>query len=41
MADPMIAAIAIQHSLDLVTGNASHFQRIQQLGYPLTLTTWR
>lgn len=40
-ADPMIAAIALQHGLDLVTGNTAHFQRIQQLGYPLTLANWR
>lgn len=40
-ADPMIAAIAIQHGLELVTGNTPHFQRIPQLGYPLTLINWR
>jgi predicted nucleic acid-binding protein len=40
-ADTMIAAIALQHGLELVTGNTSHFQCIQQLGYPLTLTNWR
>jgi tRNA(fMet)-specific endonuclease VapC len=40
-ADPMIAAIALQHSLELVTGNPAHFQRIQQLGYPLVLANWR
>ncbi len=40
-ADPMIAAVALQHSLELVTGNTVHFQRIQQLGYPLTLATSR
>jgi tRNA(fMet)-specific endonuclease VapC len=39
--DPMIAAIAIEHGLELVTGNTSHFQHIQQLGYPLTLVNWR
>ncbi|MBV9124114.1 MAG: PIN domain-containing protein, partial [Planctomycetes bacterium] len=32
-ADPMIAAIALGHGLDLVTGNTAHYQRIQQLGY--------
>jgi predicted nucleic acid-binding protein len=37
----MIAAIALHHGLELVTGNTSHYQRFQQLGYPLTLTTWR
>jgi predicted nucleic acid-binding protein len=40
-ADPMIAAIALEHGLDLVTGNTTHYQRIQQLGYPLTLLDWR
>ena len=41
LADPMIAAVAMQHGLELVTGNTAHFQRIQQLGYPLTLANWR
>jgi tRNA(fMet)-specific endonuclease VapC len=41
IADAMIAAIALEHGLELVTGNTAHFQRIQQLGYPLTLTNWR
>lgn len=40
-ADPMIAAIALQHGLELVTGNTSHYQRIQQVGYPLVLHDWR
>jgi tRNA(fMet)-specific endonuclease VapC len=40
-ADPMIAAVALQHGLELVTGNTAHFQRIQQLGYPLALANWR
>jgi predicted nucleic acid-binding protein len=39
--DPMIAAIAFTHGLELATGNLSHYQRIQQLGYPLTLVNWR
>ena len=39
--DPMIAAVAITHSLELVTGNTSHYQRLHQLGYPLTLANWR
>jgi tRNA(fMet)-specific endonuclease VapC len=41
VADPMIAAVAIQNGLELVTGNTAHFQRVQQLGYPLTLVNWR
>jgi len=40
-ADPMIAALAIEHGLDLITGNTAHFQRIQKLGYPLSLVNWR
>jgi predicted nucleic acid-binding protein len=40
-ADPMIAAVALQQGLELVTGNTTHYQRIQQLGYPLTLVNWR
>jgi tRNA(fMet)-specific endonuclease VapC len=40
-ADPMIAAIALRHDLTLVTGNVSHYQRIQTLGYGLKLDNWR
>ncbi len=40
-ADSMIAAIALREHLELVTGNTSHFQRVQQIGYPLTLSNWR
>lgn len=39
--DPMIAAIALDRGLELVTGNINHYQRLQQLGYPLVLTHWR
>jgi tRNA(fMet)-specific endonuclease VapC len=39
--DPMIAAIALTHNLELATGNTSHYQRVQQLGYPLTVVNWR
>jgi predicted nucleic acid-binding protein len=41
MADTMIAVTAIDHSLELVTGNTTHFQRVRQLGYPLVLVNWR
>ncbi len=41
LADTMIAAIALEHGLELVTGNTAHFQRVQSLGYPLTLANWR
>ncbi|MGD9645266.1 MAG: PIN domain-containing protein [Pirellulales bacterium] len=40
-ADPMIAAVAVQHGLTLVTANTAHFERIQQAGYPLDLDNWR
>jgi tRNA(fMet)-specific endonuclease VapC len=39
--DPFIAAIALRHGLTLVTGNAKHFQRIVDLGFPLQLANWR
>jgi tRNA(fMet)-specific endonuclease VapC len=39
--DPMIAAIAIIHGLELVTGNTAHYQHLHQLGYQLTLVNWR
>jgi len=32
---------AIQHDLTLVTGNQAHYQRLQELGYPLKLDNWR
>jgi tRNA(fMet)-specific endonuclease VapC len=41
LADPMIAALALTHGLELVTGNTAHFQRVQHLGYPLILVNWR
>ena len=40
-ADTMIAATAIVHGFELVTGNTAHFERTRQLGYPLTLINWR
>ncbi len=40
-ADSMIAAIALQRGLELVTGNTAHFQRVQQIGDPLRLANWR
>jgi len=39
--DPMIAATAILRGLPLVTGNSSHYWRVQALGYALTLQDWR
>ncbi len=39
--DPMIAAVALENDLVLVTGNTAHYQRVQQLGYRLKLDNWR
>jgi tRNA(fMet)-specific endonuclease VapC len=39
--DPMIASIAMQHGLVLVTGNTQHYRVIQELGYPLAIENWR
>lgn len=41
MAYPIIAAIALEHNLELVTGNFAHSQRLVQLGYPRTLINRR
>jgi tRNA(fMet)-specific endonuclease VapC len=41
IADTMIASIALEYGLEVATGNTAHFQRVQQLGYPLTLVNWR
>ena len=41
LADSIIAATAIHQDLVLVTGNLSHYQRIQALGYSLKLDNWR
>jgi predicted nucleic acid-binding protein len=39
----MVAAIALQNGLELVTGNTAHYsdQRVQQIGHPLVLVNWR
>jgi tRNA(fMet)-specific endonuclease VapC len=39
--DPLIAAIALTHGLELATGNTSHYARIQQPSYTLVLVNWR
>lgn len=41
VSDTVIAATALVHGLELVTGNTRHFERIRQVGYPLTLVNWR
>lgn len=40
-ADPMVAAIALQHGLTLVTGNTAHYERVKALGYALNIENWR
>ena len=40
-ADPIIASIALRHDLTLITGNISHYQRIQALGYTLKMDNWK
>jgi predicted nucleic acid-binding protein len=40
-ADTVIAAIALRHDRELVSGNLAHYERIRQLGYPLRLANWR
>lgn len=41
MADTLIAAIAINSGRTLVTANEKHFQRVVQIGYPLSIQNWR
>ncbi|MCS6940251.1 MAG: PIN domain-containing protein [Roseiflexus sp.] len=40
-ADPMVAAIALQHRLTLVTGNTAHYERVKALGHALEIENWR
>ena len=37
----MIAATVLTQGLELSTGNTTHFERVQQLGYSLVLSNWR
>ena len=39
-ADPMIAALALEHDLVLITGNMKHYKHIQHAGYSLRLDNW-
>ena len=41
LADTLIASIAIENNLILVTGNIKHYQKIQLLGYDLQLDNWK
>jgi predicted nucleic acid-binding protein len=37
----MVAAVALQHGLTLVTGNTAHYERVKALGYALNIENWR
>ena len=39
--DVMVAAIALQSGLPIVTGNVAHFEHVRSLGYDLTIENWR
>lgn len=39
--DPLVAAIALRHGLDLVTGNENHYARVVAAGFPLVIENWR
>jgi tRNA(fMet)-specific endonuclease VapC len=41
MPDVMIAAIALQNALPLVTGNVAHFEAVRSAGYALTIENWK
>lgn len=41
MPDVMIAAIALQWGLGIVTGNLEHFGYVRAVGYDLAVETWR
>lgn len=40
-ADPLIAASALVHDCDLVTGNVAHYEAIRSVGYALVVDNWR
>ena len=41
MPDVMIAAIALENGVAVVTGNVAHFEQIRNVGYELTVENWR
>lgn len=41
LADVMIAAVALQHNLPVVTGNVQHFEAVRAAGHPLEIDNWR
>lgn len=40
-ADPIVAGVALQHGLTLVTGNTTHYERVKALGFALEIENWR
>ncbi len=40
-ADPLVAAAALVHDCDLITGNVAHFEAVRGVGYPLVIDNWR
>ena len=41
MPDVMIAAIALQNGVPVVTGNVAHFEQVRSVGYDLIIENWR
>jgi hypothetical protein len=41
MPDVMVAAIAINQKLPVVTGNVAHYETIRDIGYALRVENWR
>ena len=41
MPDVMIAGIALNNGLPLVTGNTAHFECVRAVGYDLVIHNWR
>jgi len=39
-ADPLVAAAALVHGCDLITGNVAHFEVVRGVGYPLMIDNW-
>ena len=39
--DPLVAAIALNNNLQLVTGNVTHYDRLRPLGFDLRISNWR
>ncbi len=37
----MIAATTLHYDLSLITGNVSHYRRIESVKYPIRLENWR